>query len=208
MVHSFTFPQEMIDSIQERIEFLERCLNDANPQDEAMAEIIELANSRQISLSQLKEEARQMLYLLHKFLKLDKKLKAKEQQDDLSLLLFVRYNFLYKEIMDKYWDFFQNEKGREAVKAITLSLGKSYIKLKKEFDSRDAQKDELYIIVETLKHLIQSVITVVLNINILTEEKVNALNLNTSISQESETTLTFLASMKKWDQVYRNLAKS
>ncbi|BAZ28672.1 hypothetical protein NIES4074_11060 [Cylindrospermum sp. NIES-4074] len=205
MVHSFTFPQEIIDSIQERIEVLERCLNDANPQDEAISEILELANSRQISLSQLKEEARQMLYLLHKFLKLDKKLKEKEQQDDLSLLLFVRYNFLYKEIMDKYWDFFLNKEGREAVKAMTLSLGILYRELlRKEFD--EDQKDELYIIVETQKHLIQSVYTVALKLNLLTQEKFNAMNLKNYILQESETTLTFLASMKKWDQVYKNLA--
>jgi hypothetical protein len=36
MVHSFILPQETIASIQERIEVLEICLNDAKPQDEAM----------------------------------------------------------------------------------------------------------------------------------------------------------------------------
>lgn len=206
MVHSFIFPQETIASIQERIEVLERCLNDANPQDKALAEMLELANSRQISLNQLKEEARQMLHQLHKFMKLDKKLKEKEQQGDLSILLFVRYNFLYKEIMDNYWDFFLNQKGKEAVKAMTLSLGKFYMELKKEFSFKDYEKDELYIIVETLKHITQSVITVALKINLLTEEKFKALNLKDITPQETETMLTSLASMKKWDQVYRKLA--
>ncbi|MFN5592164.1 MAG: hypothetical protein ACK482_01715, partial [Aphanizomenon sp.] len=120
MVYSFTFPQEIIDSIQERIEVLERCLNDANPQDEAMAEMLELANIRQISFSEFKEEARQMLYLLQKFLKLDKKLKEQEKQGDLSILLFVRYNFLFKEIIDNYWNFFQTKKGRKLFKAIFM----------------------------------------------------------------------------------------
>lgn len=206
MVQSFTFPQETIASIQERIKFLEKCLNDPNPQDEAMAEILELANSRHISSSELKEEARQMLYQLHKFMKLNEKLKEEEQKGNLSILLFVRYNFAYKNIIDKYWDFFLNKQGRKAVKAMILSLAIFYMELKKKVDSKSYQKDELYIIVETLKHIIQSVITVALKINILTEEKVNALNLTDITPQETETMLTSLASTQKWDWVYRNLA--
>lgn len=206
MVHSFIFPQETIASIQERIKFLERCLNDGNPQDEAMAEILELANSRHISPNGLKEEARQMLYQLHKFMKLDEKLKEKEQQGNLPILLFVRYNFLYKQIIDRYWDFFLNKEGREAVKAMTLSLSKFYMELKKEVDSKSYQKDELYIIVETLKHIIQSVITVALKFNILTEEKLNVLKLRDITPQETETMLTSLASTQQWDWVYKNLA--
>jgi hypothetical protein len=207
MLDTFTFPQEMIDSIQERIEVLERCLNNANPQDEAIAEMIELANSRQVSASELKDEARNMLHQLQKFMKLDKKLKEKEQHSDLAILLFVRYNFLYKEIMTKYWDFFLNEQGKQAVRAMTLSLAKlHYIDLKEEVDFQSYNQDELYIIVETLKHLIPSVIKVALKLNLLTEKNVQDMNFNSITPQESETTLTFLASIKKWDYVYRKLA--
>jgi len=206
MVHSFTFPQEIITSIQERLEILEKCLNDANPQDEAMAEILELANSRQISLDQLKQEAREMLYQLHKFINLDKKLKGKEVQENLSIILFVRYGFLYKKIMDNYWDFFLNQKGKELVKLMTLSLGNFCSEYKKESDSQAYGKDEVYIIVETLKHIIKSVITVALKLNILNEEEINALDLGDITPQETEVMLTSLASTKKWDLVYRNLA--
>jgi len=202
MVYSFTFPQEIIDSIQERIEVLERCLNDANPQDEAMAEMLELANIRQISFSEFKEEARQMLYLLQKFLKLDKKLKEQEKQGDLSILLFVRYNFLFKEIIDNYWNFFQTKKGRKLFKAIFMLWEKTY----KEFPRiRQFNKNEIYIILETLKNILLSVIEISLKINVLTEEQVN-FNIEDITPQESETTLTFLASIKKWDYVYRKLA--
>ncbi|HCQ21187.1 hypothetical protein RI030_16525 [Aphanizomenon flos-aquae NRERC-008] len=202
MVYSFTFPQEIIDSIQERIEVLERCLNDANPQDEAMAEMLELANIRQISFSEFKEEARQMLYLLQKFLKLDKKLKEQEKQGDLSILLFVRYNFLFKEIIDNYWNFFQTKKGRKLFKAIFMLWEKTY----KEFPRiRQFNKNEIYIILETLKNILLSVIEISLKINVLTEEQVN-FNIEDITPKESETTLTFLASIKKWDYVYRKLA--
>ncbi|MFO0140361.1 MAG: hypothetical protein ACK513_02925 [Aphanizomenon sp.] len=202
MVYSFTFPQEMIDNIQERIEVLERCLNDANPQDEAMAEMLELANIRQISFSEFKEEARQMLYLLQKFLKLDKKLKEQEKQGDLSILLFVRYNFLFKEIIDNYWNFFQTKKGRKLFKAIFMLWEKTY----KEFPRiRQFNKNEIYIILETLKNILLSVIEISLKINVLTEEQVN-FNIEDITPKESETTLTFLASIKKWDYVYRKLA--
>jgi uncharacterized coiled-coil protein SlyX len=70
MVYTLTFPQEIIDSIQERIEVLEKCLNDANLQDEAMAEILELVNSLQISLSQLEDELKQLIDKLDRVTKL------------------------------------------------------------------------------------------------------------------------------------------
>jgi hypothetical protein len=60
--------------------------------------------------------------------------------------------------------------------------------------------------VETLKHVIQSLIKASLGVNALSEEEISAFNLGDIMPQESETTLTFLASIKKWDYVYRKLA--
>jgi hypothetical protein len=205
MMYTLTFPQDIIDSIQERIEVLERCLNDAKPQDEKMAEIVELANSRQISLSQLREEARQMLHLLHKFLKLDKKLKGKEQQNSLSILLFVRYNFLFKEIIDKYWYFFQIKSGRKLFKAILVLCVTNQEGIRQKETLKQFTKNEIYIIVETLKNLLFSIIQTGLKINVLTKEQVN-FNLGDITPQESEAMLISLASTKKWDYVYRELA--
>ncbi|MBD2681139.1 MULTISPECIES: hypothetical protein [Nostoc] len=206
MVHSFTFPQEIITSIQERIEFLGRCLNDANTQDKAMAEIVELANSRQISLNQLREELRQYRY---KFDKLDRLLEEfiiKCKQGELALILFVKYNFLLKEIVvDKYWYFGLEKDNRETEKELILAHVNFYQEFKTQAELDSSYKDD-YIVLETLKHVIQSMIKASLKVNVLSEEEINALDLGDINPQETEVMLTSLASTKKWDQVYRNLA--
>ncbi|MDZ8104358.1 MAG: hypothetical protein RM338_01855 [Nostoc sp. DedQUE12a] len=206
MVHSFTFPQEIITSIQERLEILERCLNDANTQDEAIAEIVELANSRQISLNQVREELRQYRY---KFDKLDRLLEEfiiKCKQGELALILFVKYNFLLKEIVvDKYWYFGLEKDNRETEKELILAHVNFYQEFKTQAELDSSYKDD-YIVLETLKHVIQSMIKASLKVNVLSEEEINALDLGDITPQETEVMLTSLASTKKWDQVYRNLA--
>ncbi len=206
MVHSFILPQETITSIQERLEILERCLNNADSQDEAMAEIIELANNRQISLSQLREEMRQLQYKLNRFTKLREGLNEKVKQGELAVLLSVRCNFTLKEIVDEYWYFFLNKDGKEIFKELTLGFVDVYRQLKSEASFQSSQKDEIYIFIESLKHQIQSLIRASLRINALSEKEIDALELEDITPQESETVLTFLASKKKWDWVYKNLA--
>jgi len=206
MVHSFILPQETIASIQERLEILERCLNDVNPQDEAMAGLIELANNRQISLSQLGEEFKQFRYKLNKFSRLSQEFDRKVEQDELEVLFFVRYNFIFKEVLDQYWDFLLNKEGREFVKSMMTASVSFYKKIKIEANSGSYKKNEEYIFLETLKHVIQSLIIASLRVNALSEEEIDALDLGDITPQESETMLTSLASMRKWDWVYRNLA--
>lgn len=211
MLHSFTFPQDIIDSIQERIKVLERCLNDANLQDEAMAEILELANTRQISISQLADTVMELQYKINKFIKFAEVLKVKEHQNELSLILFVRYHFLFKQILDQYWDFMFINQGKKIFsKLIKLSLILDENKLQKNITNEDNyacySNEEKYILAETNKHLIKSLIEVSLRINILTQEEINAFNLGDITPQESEAMLISLASTKKWDYVYRKLA--
>jgi hypothetical protein len=209
MLHTFTFPQEMIDSIQERIEVLEKCLNNANPQDEKMAEMIEFANSRQISLIQLKDEWRRFEQKTNNLNKLDEKLKEKieEKQEELPVLIFVRYNFLLKNILDSYWEFFNNKNGKEAIKRIFEDFVKVWKnKGQTDFEFYQNQKSEFYVMVETLKHVIQSLIKASLQVNALSQEEIKAFNLGDITPQESEAMLTSLASTKKWDYVYRKLA--
>jgi hypothetical protein len=210
MITNLRFPQEIIDSIQERVVFLEKCLNDANPEDEARAKMMELANNRQISIMELKEEAKKMLCMLHQFLKLNHVFK--QQQNNLSILIFVISSFLYKEIMDKYWEFFLNNQGKKAVKAMTLSLVNLYcIDLKREVDLQFYQKDELYIIVETLKHLINSVIAVGLKLSILQEENIKEIISQNITPQESEVMLISLAStikIEKQKKLHQNTVES
>ncbi|OBQ41766.1 MAG: hypothetical protein AN485_01285 [Anabaena sp. MDT14b] len=209
MLHTFTFPQEMIDSIQERIEVLERCLNNANPQDEAIAEMIELANSRQVSLSQLTEEFKQFREKFLRSMKLCKIFIEKGTQGQVVPLAFVRYNFLQKEIVEEYWDFFIRVFKIETIKKQTIQRIDLYQLTKNEdkFGSdKNVEKYVLYILLETQKHLLQTLIKASLRVNALTEEEINTFNLGDITPQVSETMLISLASTEKWDYVYKKLA--
>ncbi|MDB9346616.1 hypothetical protein [Nodularia spumigena] len=206
MVHSFILPQETISIFQERLGILERCLNDANPQDEVTAEILELANSRQISLIQLREEFRQFQDKLDKVNKLRHRLNDKTKQNELAVLLCVKINYLLKEIADQYWDFLLNKDAKEVFKIMTSDFINVYKKLIFEARNEPAQDEGFYIILESLKYLIQSIIQASFRTNALSEEEINALDLGDITPQESETMLISLASTKKWDQVYKNLA--
>ncbi len=200
MVHSPTLPQKTIDKIQLRLEVLERCLNDANPEDEAIAELFELANSQQISISQVREKLEEFKYKLNRLNKLSQALNEKSTSET-AILLSVRCDFALKEIVDIYWNLLLDKESKERLKAITIFFIQQFNESKKT-----NLTPEMYIIVETLKHLIQSLIKASLRANVLSEEEIHAFNLGDITPQESEVMLTSLASTKKWDQVYRNLA--
>ncbi|WP_244141927.1 hypothetical protein [aff. Roholtiella sp. LEGE 12411] len=165
-----------------------------------------MANSRQISLSQLGEKMRQLQYKLNRLTKLREGLNEKVKQGELAVLLSVRCNFALKEIVDEYWYFFLNKDGIKIFKELTLGFVEVYRQLKSEANFQSSQKDEIYVFIESLKHQIQSLIRASLRINALSEKEVDALELGDITPQESETVLTFLASKKKWDWVYKNLA--
>jgi hypothetical protein len=211
MVSIFTSPPEMFDSIQvqEKIEVLERCLNDANPQDEAIAEMIELAHSRQVPLSQLTEEFKQFREKFLRSMKLCEIFMEKGTQGQVVPLAFVRYYFLQKEIVEEYWDFFIRVFNIETIKKTTIQKIDIYqlTKNEDEFGSdKNVEKYVLYILLETQKHLLQTLIKASLRVNALTEEEINTFNLGDITPQVSETMLISLASTKKWDYVYRKLA--
>ncbi|MBE9055382.1 hypothetical protein [Sphaerospermopsis sp. LEGE 08334] len=209
MINTLTFPQEIIDSIQERIEVLERCLNNANPQDEAVADMIELSNSRQVSLSQLTEELKQFREKFLRSMKLCEIFIEKGTQGQVVPLAFVRYNFLQKEIVEEYWDFFIRVFNIESIKKQTIERIDLYQLTKNEHEfgnDKNVEKYVLYILLETQKHLLQTLIKASLRVNALTQEEINAFNLGDITPQESEAMLISLASTKKWDYVYRKLA--
>lgn len=211
MVSIFTSPPEMFDSIQvqEKIEVLERCLNDANPQDEAIAEMIELAHSRQVPLSQLTEEFKQFREKFLRSMKLCEIFMEKGTQGQVVPLAFVRYYFLQKEIVEEYWDFFIRVFNIESIKKQTIERIDLYQLTKNEHEfgnDKNVEKYVLYILLETQKHLLQTLIKASLRVNALTQEEINAFNLGDITPQESEAMLISLASTKKWDYVYRKLA--
>ncbi|BAY04962.1 hypothetical protein H6G54_15895 [Anabaena cylindrica FACHB-243] len=202
----------MIDSIQERIQVLNRCLNNANPQDEAIAEMIELANSRQISLSQLKEELEKLLEKLIKRKKLYQVIYEKEIQGELPLLLYVKHYFIMKEIIDMEFidfDLYLITKNQEILKKMTISFVELFNKNQSKIEIVpivDKNFYKLYILTESFKHFLQSLIKASLKANAFTEEEISAFNLGDITPKESEAMLISLASTEKWDYVYRKLA--
>ncbi|MBD2498726.1 hypothetical protein [Nostoc sp. FACHB-280] len=206
MVNSFIFSQETITSIQERLEILERCLNEDNVQDETTAEIFKFAKTQEITVSQLLEKGRQLQYKLNKFNKLSEVLNQKTQLGESAIILCVRSNFILKEIFDQYWYLFLNKDGRKTFRILTEDFVEVYKKIKTEFNDDVDEKSDVYILVESLKHKISSLIEASLKINAISKEEINAFDLGDITPQQSEAMLISLASTKKWDWVYRNLA--
>jgi hypothetical protein len=186
---------------------MEKCLNNANPQDEIFAEIIELENSGLISLNKLIEEVKNLQYKLNKIIKFVKALKEKVELDQSSVILFVRYNFLLKEILDQCAEFSLIQHNRVVFLDVILSVLGVYQEIKKETSSVTYSQDEIYILTETRKHVIQSIIKASLQFKVFTEDFFKSLELGDDITpKESEAMLTSLASTEKWDYVYRKLA--
>jgi len=207
MVYSFILPEETIANFQEKIEFLEKCLNSANPQDEIFAEIIELENSGLISLNKLIEEVKNLQYKLNKLIKFVKALKEKVELDQSSVILFVRYNFLIKEILEQCCEFSFIEHSKGVFMDMIVSTLVGYQIIKKEASSVTYSQHEIYILTETRKHVIQSIIKASVQFKVFTEDFLKSLELEDDITpKESEAILTSLASTKKWDYVYRKLA--
>ncbi|OCQ99373.1 hypothetical protein BCD64_12580 [Nostoc sp. MBR 210] len=208
MVNSLILSLETIASFQKSIEILEKSLNDANPQDELVAEIIELKNSGLISISKLKEDVIKLQYNLHKVTKMVIVLREKTQFNQLPILLFIRYSFLLKAMLDQVHDFslIKNKNITEIFLGLTLAALKTY-QIIKEASSLVYPQNEKYILAETGKHLIQSIFQASVQFNVIAEDFVESLDIEEdSIPQESEAMLISLASTKKWDWVYRNLA--
>ncbi|MEA5578962.1 hypothetical protein [Anabaena sp. UHCC 0451] len=207
MLHSFILQENTIHSFQERIEFLERCLNNANPQDEIFAEIIELENSGLISLNKLIEEVKKLQYKINKVLQFIKVLKEKVQLDQLSVLLVVRYNFLLKEILEQCCEFSFIEHSKGVFMDMIVSTLEVYQEIKKKASYVTYSQHEIYILTETRKHVIQSIIKASVQFKVCTEDFFKSLELEDDITpKESEAMLISLASTKKWDYVYRKLA--
>ena len=133
----------------------------------------------------------------------------KGTQGQVVPLAFVRYNFLQKEIVEEYWDFFIRVFKIETIKKQTIQRIDLYQLTKNEdkFGSdKNVEKYVLYILLETQKHLLRTVIKASLRVNALTEEEINTFNLGDITPQVSETMLISLASTEKWDYVYKKLA--
>ncbi|WP_096571990.1 hypothetical protein [Sphaerospermopsis kisseleviana] len=187
----------MIDNIQDKLADFDQGLNKAE-----YSLLIGMIDSYRQRVDDLME----LYQKITNYNKISDKFQAKKEQGELDIKLFVRLNFILKGILDKYLYFFIEDSDKESIKRMTLDAVKFYKKTEHFSVNRSDIKDENFLILETKKHLIQSLIKASLQIKALSEEEINAFNLGDITPQESEAMLISLASTKKWDYVYRKLA--
>ncbi|MEH2157665.1 hypothetical protein [Nostoc sp.] len=209
MTQSFMLTQETISTFQAQVELFEQCLHFPNIQHNVSAEIAEIANTRSISLDELKQEIAQFKQKLDRLFKLLDKISETANKGEITVLLyFVKSVFLLKEILEANWDLFLGNNEREAIKKITSGSVVIYKKIKNAVSPETPKKDGNYVALETLKHGLKSLIEAGLRVNAFSQEEVNTFDLGDITPQESETVLIFLSTMKKWEPVYKRLAAS
>lgn len=208
MTQSFMLTQETISTFQGQVELFEQCLHCPNAQHEANAKLAEIANATGISQDELRQKIAQLLQKLDKLVKLLKKIRERANEGQ-AVLYFVKSNFLLKEILDDgYWVFYWGEDVKKTFEELTLGSVALYKDLKKAVSLETPEKDINYVVVETLKHSLKSLIEAGLRVNAFCQEEVNAFDLGDITPQESETVLIFLSTIKKWEPVYKRLAAS
>ena len=209
MTQSFMLTQETISTLQAQVELLEQCLHFPNAQHQVSAELAEIANIRGISQDELKREITQLKQKLDRLFRLLDKISKTANEGEMSVLLyFVKSIFLSKEIFEPNWDFFLGNEKREVIKNLTSGFLATYNAIKNMVSPESPKKDSNYVVLETLKHGLKSMIEAGLRVNAFSQEEVNAFDLGDITPQESETVLIFLSTMKKWEPVYKRLAAS
>ncbi|MEH1939070.1 MAG: hypothetical protein V7L01_02470 [Nostoc sp.] len=201
--------QEKILIFQAQVEQFQRYLDSPNAQHEASAKLAEIVSTRGISQDELREEIAQLQQKLPKLVKLLEKICDRASVGELTILYFVKSNFLLKEILDGgYWVFYWGEDVKKTFEKLTSGSVALYKDLKSVVTPETPKKDINYVVVETLKHSLNSLIEAGLRVNAFSQEDVNAFDLGDITPQESETVLIFLSTMKKWEPVYKRLAAS
>lgn len=208
MIQSFVPPNSAISAIQSQIKMLERCLKDSNKQDEVSSELIALVKNKHLSLDELRQYLKEFNEKLDKVSSLIEKFKEKSQTGEIAVLYFVKYNLLFQEILESYFDFYYIENSKELIIPLTESSVSLYKIVQHESNPGITGKDDNYVIVETLKYIIQALIKAGLQFNVFSETDIHAWGLGNIVPQESETMLIFLASKTRWESVYKNLAVS
>ncbi|MEH2211545.1 hypothetical protein [Nostoc sp.] len=201
--------QETISTFQAQVERFQQYLDFPNAQHEASAQLAEIVSTRGISQDELTQEIAQLQQKLHRLVKLLEKIRDKASVGELTVLYFVKSNFLLKEILDDgYWVFYWGEDVKKTFEELTSGSVALYKDLKSAVSTETPKKDINYVVVETLKHSLNSLIEAGLQVNAFSQEEVNAFDLGDITPQESETMLIFLSTMKKWEPVYKRLAAS
>ncbi|MEH1822117.1 MAG: hypothetical protein V7L31_24085 [Nostoc sp.] len=207
MTQSFMLTQKTISTLQAQVELFEQCLHFPNAQHEVNAQLAEMANTKGISQDELRQEITQFKQKLERLAKAFNQISEKPEEE-LIVLYFVKFVFLLNELLETYWDFFLRKDAREAIKQVILKLVALYKEAKNAVSPITPKKDADYVVIETLKHSLNSLIKVGLQVSAFSPEEINAFDLGDITPQESETMLIFLSTMKKWEPVYKRLAAS
>ncbi len=204
MIKTARLVKESISTVQAQIELLENCLHSPNSEHEQIARLFEIANRRGISVPSLREEIHNLVQMLEKICKLSKKIKEKLDDSKISLLEIVKCNFLLKEALGIYGYLIEPE----AITNLTKACIKLYKAILNDPVTEDSQKNDEYIILESLKHELNALLEVGLQNGVFSKSEISDFNLGNITSQESEDVLLFLSAKMKWQPVYDRLAKS
>lgn len=208
MTQSLMLPQNAISTFQTQVAALEQCLNCSNTNHEIMAELYEIANTRQISQDELRQEMLEFQQQLAKLIKLLKHFQGSVNEKQSPLLYFVKYQLLLKEILESYWDFFFGTSQKEVIRELTTDEVALYKEIKNRITPETPKQDINYVALETLKHSLKSLVDAGLRVNAFSQQEVDTFDLGDITPQESETVLIFLSTMKRWEPVYHRLAVS
>ncbi len=203
MMNTVSIVKKNIPKIQEQIELLQKCLYSANSKDEMLAEFIEIAHYRRISLNVLLTDLQSLKQLFDKLLKLGKKIQTSCSENQLSLLEFVKFSLFIKEAVTKYDYLIDNELIRYLTDS-NISLYRNIL----DIETNTSMSELDNVIVESVKHELKALLETSVRKNILSESEISDLNLGNITPQLSEDMLIFLSTKKRWQPVYDRLAKS
>lgn len=208
--------------IENEAQVLEQCLNKADCEDTEKAAIAEEINVKK-SLQQrqhhlnvrlkelkiIKSKLKEVNIVLNKI-----KVYLEDKQDfELNqeiVICWINFSFLIKEIAENNQ---HPVKGKEDDRNSWRKFIDNHVSLYISMCQLccEANKSEYehvrYVVKESLKHSVKSLIEMGLNLNLLSNQEVENLNLGDINPKESKNMLVFLSSIEKWDSVYEKLAE-
>lgn len=207
MTQSEILIQEAISAYRLQVNLLEKRLCSTDGQENIQLKLVELGNGDNLSLESLKENVDKIQQKIDKLILLNQKINklfkfGQKINDESTLLYFIKFNFLLKEIVSIDLEFLNSQ----LIKLLIDIYVPFYKKVQNIDKIEGSNKDNIHIILEVLKHVLKILFDIGLQKEVFSESGIIAFDLGDITPQESETVLIFLSTMKKWEPVYKRLA--
>ena len=178
--------EETFKALQQQAEHFERCLNNQNPEDEAIVYLQELANARGKSLEQLKDDVALFSQKIHKVRELSVQgKKILSTQSFLSSLpVLTEFYLLAADIFDNYWEFFPPSLSKTTFKNSSYQLSRLLSSVQQKYQDRG---DDISISsnMDALQRALNSAIEAALKVGALSEIEAERLRPKSLISKSS-----------------------